>query len=168
MRIRSSPSITAEAMHAFFDAKVAGVRSSTENAPPPVFTDASLGCSMTDFLTLSVDDVIIAVRRLPDKQCDSDPLPTSMLREYVDMLAPFLVELFNRSLLQGVVPTVFKSAYITPLLKKLAGPRSRREQVVLADIESVSALEDAGKTCCASATQLPLRRRPNSRPLVCL
>ena len=73
---------------------------------------------MTDFLTLSVDDVIIAVRRLPDKQCDSDPLPTSMLREYVDMLAPFLVELFNRSLLQGAMPTVFKSACMALLLKK--------------------------------------------------
>jgi hypothetical protein len=41
-----------------------------------------------------------------------------LLRENVDVLAPFLVELFNRSLLHGVVPTVFKSAYITPLLKK--------------------------------------------------
>jgi len=29
------------------------------------------------------------------------------------MLAPFLVELFNRSLLQGTVPKVFNSAYIT-------------------------------------------------------
>jgi len=34
------------------------------------------------------------------------------------MLAPFLVELFNRSLLYGSVPTAFKAAYITPLLKK--------------------------------------------------
>ena len=34
------------------------------------------------------------------------------------MLAPFLVELLNRSLELGVVPSVFKSAYITPLLKK--------------------------------------------------
>ena len=69
-----------------------------------------------DFLTLSVDDVNNPVRRLPDKQCASDPLPTSLLRENVDVLAP--VEPFNRSLLQGAVPTIFKSAYITPLLKK--------------------------------------------------
>ena len=34
------------------------------------------------------------------------------------MLAPFLVELFNRSLTLGVVPSVFKAACITPLLKK--------------------------------------------------
>jgi len=34
------------------------------------------------------------------------------------MLAPFLVELYNRSLSIGVVPDTFKAAYITPLLKK--------------------------------------------------
>jgi hypothetical protein len=33
-------------------------------------------------------------------------------------VAPFLVELFNQSLALGVVPSDFKSAYITPLLKK--------------------------------------------------
>jgi hypothetical protein len=58
-------------------------------------------CSFTDFLTLSIDDVITAV---------SDPLPISLLRENIDALAPFLVELFNWSLLPGIVPTSFKSA----------------------------------------------------------
>jgi hypothetical protein len=33
-------------------------------------------------------------------------------------VAPFPVELFNQSLALGVVPSDFKSAYITPLLKK--------------------------------------------------
>ena len=113
-----STSVTADAVHAFFDAKVASVRASTNDAPPPTFTDAPPGCSLTDFLTLSAADVITAVRRLPDKQCASDPLPTRLLRENVDVLAPFLVELFNRSLLQGTVPSAFKSAFITPLLKK--------------------------------------------------
>ena len=44
-------------------------------------------------------------------------MPTSLLRD-VDVLAPFLVELFSRLLLQGAVLTVIKSAYITLLLKK--------------------------------------------------
>ena len=34
--------ITADAVHAFFDVKVAVVRSSTSDAPPPVFTDTLL------------------------------------------------------------------------------------------------------------------------------
>jgi hypothetical protein len=105
-------------VHAFFDAKVAGVRASTTDAPPPVFTDIAPGHALTDFLRLTVDDVAAAVRRLPDKQCASDPLPTSLLKENAATLSPFLTELFNRSLLQGAVPSAFKSAYITPLLKK--------------------------------------------------
>jgi hypothetical protein len=107
--------VTANAVHVFFDAKVAGARSLTNDTPPPVFTDAPPGCSLADFLTLSVDDINTVVRRLPDTQCASDPLPTSLLRENVDVLAPFLVELFNRSLLEGAMPTAFKSAYVTPL-----------------------------------------------------
>ena len=65
-----------------------------------------------------MDYVITAVIALPDKQCVSDSLPTRLLKDSVDILAPFLVELFNRSLSLGVVPTLFKAAYITPLLKK--------------------------------------------------
>ena len=58
------------------------------------------------------------MRALPDKQCESDPLPTRLLKDHADLLAPFLVELYNRSLFNGVVPDIFKAAYITPLLKK--------------------------------------------------
>src|SRR5664279_1020621 len=59
------------------------------------------------------------VRLLPDKQCASYPLPTRLLRDNIEELAPFLVELLNRSLQHGVVPTAFIAAFITPLLKKL-------------------------------------------------
>ena len=48
----------------------------------------------------------------------SDPLPTQITKENVGVLASFLIELFNRSLERGVVPTTFKAAYIAPLLKK--------------------------------------------------
>ena len=37
---------------------------------------------------------------------------------HVDVFAPFLTALFNRSLSLGVVPSGFKAAYITPRLKK--------------------------------------------------
>jgi len=71
-----------------------------------------------EFRPVTVADVTCAVQALPDKQCSSDPVSTHVLKSSIDMLAPFLVELFNRSLLYGSVPTAFKAAYITPLLKK--------------------------------------------------
>ena len=71
---------------------------------------------LQEFTRVTADDIIAAVRALPCKQCASDPLPTSLLTGNVVTLAPFLVELFNRCLTDGVVPMNFKSAYITPLL----------------------------------------------------
>ena len=101
-----------------FDAKVAGVRASTENASLPVFTAVTPNCSLCEFRQLTVDDVVAAIRQLSDKQCAADPLPTRLLKDNSDVLASFLVELFNRSMMLGVVPTAFKAAFITPLLKK--------------------------------------------------
>ena len=113
-----STAIAADDFHRYFDQKVAGVRASTCDAPPPSFTAAPPGCCFRDFRPLTVDDVTAAIRQLPDKQCTSDPLPTRLLKDNVELLSPFLVELFNQSLAKGVVPTSFKSAFITPLLKK--------------------------------------------------
>jgi len=70
---------------------------------------------VADKLSLSL---VTAVSKLPDKQCASDPIPTSLLKCNIDVLAPFIVELCNRSLSAGVVPTAFKTAYITHVLKK--------------------------------------------------
>ena len=117
-RVPASDVICATEFHDYFDAKVEGVRRSTADAPPPSFTAAPLGCKLFAFQPLSVDDVEAAIRLLPDKQSASDPFPTRLLKDYADVLTPFLVNLFNRSLSTGLVPTSFKSAFITPLLKK--------------------------------------------------
>jgi len=110
--------ISANDFHRFFDDKVAGVRASTSGASPPSFSSAPLGCSWFQFQPLSVEDVIAAVRQLPDKHCISDPMPTSLLKENIHVLAPFLTFLFNQSLSVGSVPVIFKAAYISPRLKK--------------------------------------------------
>jgi len=65
-----------------------------------------------------ITDVTTAIRQLSDKQCASDPFPTRLLKDNVDLLAPFITTLFNKSVAPGMFPAVFKSAYITPRLKK--------------------------------------------------
>jgi len=94
--------IGATEFHRFFDAKVAGVRSSTADAPPPSFEDLPPGCSLFNFRLLTIDEVTAYVRALPDKQSASDPMPTHLLNGM--MLAPFFVELMNQSL----SPTCFR------------------------------------------------------------
>jgi len=67
---------------------------------------------------VSSTDVVELVKTLPDKQCTSDPLPTWLLKQSVEVLVPFLCRQINWSLQSGSVPLTFKSAYITPLVKK--------------------------------------------------
>ena len=110
-----SMTVGADEAHRFFDDKVAGVRASTDDVPPPTYTTAPTTCQLADFSRLSTDDVITAVHRLPDKRCQLDVMPTRMLKCNTDLLAPFLTELFNCSLALGSVPGV---AFITPTLKK--------------------------------------------------
>ena len=113
-----STSVDARQLHRFFHDKVAGVRASTADAPLPSFTTATPGCMLSTFQTLDIEDVATAIHKLPDKQCTSDPIPMCLLKDNADLLAPFITELCNRSLSSGVFPTPFKSAFITPLLKK--------------------------------------------------
>ena len=117
-RVPLSWAVDAGDVHQFFDDKVAAVRASSADAPPPKFSTAPTESKFLSFRSLTVADVVAAVRLLPDKQCTSDPLPTRLLKDNIDQLVSFLVDLFNSSLRRGVVPSAFKAAFITPLLKK--------------------------------------------------
>jgi len=47
-----------------------------------------------------------------------DPVPTFLLREFIDLLLPYVICLVNASLNQGRLPESQKHAVVTPLLKK--------------------------------------------------
>jgi hypothetical protein len=117
-RVPPSSSIDVESFMQFFSEKVTKIRQRTSDAAPPVFSHVRSGASLQQFSSLTTDDVINAVRRLPDKSSAADPMPTSVLKQVADLVAPFIVELFNRSLAVGHFPAGFKEAFITPLVKK--------------------------------------------------
>ena len=71
-------------------------------APPPTFSLPRSAASFTVFTLLTVNDIVNAVRQLPDKFSAADPLPTSTLKQAINLLAPFIVEIFNRSLARGL------------------------------------------------------------------
>ena len=102
--------------HSFID-KVNGVRAATENAAPPTYTTHA-GQHLCSFREVSVDDVRKVLLNSPPKTCAADPLPTSVLREVVDTLLPFIWVTFNASLREGHLPESQKAAVITPVLKK--------------------------------------------------
>ena len=80
------------AFYEFFNDKVDAVRDLCANA--------SLQHLMTP---VTVDDDASAIRRLPNKYCVSDPIPSHLLVSIVDNIAPLLTALYNKSLQDGVI-----------------------------------------------------------------
>jgi len=111
-------SLTDEHFFQFFDAKVSAVRAATATASQPMFSVAPTSCRLEQFAEISEQEIIKAVLSLNNKQCDFDPLPTWLLKENIEYVAPFITQLFNQSFLTGQVPTAFKSTYVVPRLKK--------------------------------------------------
>jgi len=110
-RISVASSIDVDTVNKFFTDKVAKVCASTDNAAPPTYTHAPAGPSLREFSTLFVD-IISGVRQLPDKSSVADPVPTFVLKQIIDLIAPFVTELFRRSLTTGRFPSRSKDASI--------------------------------------------------------
>jgi len=53
----------------------------------------------------------------PVKSCTLDPVPTFLLREYIDLQLPYLTDMVNASLAEGKFSASEKRAIISPRLK---------------------------------------------------
>ena len=58
------------------------------------------------------------VRESFDATCRLDPVPTWLLKSFLDVLAPPITEMINLFLLSGHVPENWRTAVVFPLLKK--------------------------------------------------
>ena len=63
-----SDAIGASTLHEFFDHKVDAIRDATSCADPPTFTSVLSDCDLSSIGTVTTDDVITDIRRLPDKR----------------------------------------------------------------------------------------------------
>ena len=59
------------------------------------------------------------IREFPNKQCELDPLPLSMLKECLHVILTHITKIVNLSLRLGDLPDKLKMAIIRPLLKKI-------------------------------------------------
>ena len=74
--------------------------------------------SMSEFENISQDGIRRVIARAPTKSCTLDPMPTSLLKNSLDVVLPTITDIINTSLITGVFPSTFKSAVVIPLLKK--------------------------------------------------
>ena len=93
------------------------IRVSTATAPPPPITSKS-SSELQAFTGTSVNELCHLIADAPNKQCELDPITTWLLKECSTDLAPFLMDMFNKSLCSGEVSMALKTTIVTPILKK--------------------------------------------------
>ena len=54
----------------------------------------------------------------PSKSCELDPVPTSLIKQNIDVFAKYITIIVNRSLSSGCFPDSQKVAHVKPLLEK--------------------------------------------------
>ena len=71
---------------------------------------------------VTTDEVADVIRLLPQKSSPLDVMPVSLLKLSADIMAPLIARLANLSFKDGVFPSRYKGARVTPLLKKPSLP----------------------------------------------
>ena len=71
-----------------------------------------------DFKAVSESDIEKIIKKSASKSCILDPIPTHLVKQCLDVLVPVITRIVNKSFSTATVPTSFKLAAITPILKK--------------------------------------------------
>jgi hypothetical protein len=108
----------------FFVDKVSRIKlalksSLNEATVDPLQSDISCtGDIFADFLPPTVEEVSKLISWMPAKSSAMDYIPTSVIKSSVNIFAPLIARLAALSFREGVFPTRYKTASVTPLLKK--------------------------------------------------
>ena len=89
----------------------------SENIPSTLITGTT-AATFSSFEKVSQLTVIECILNSAPKSCELDPIPSKLLIECLDYILPSLTDIFNSSLASGIFPQCFKSALVTPILKK--------------------------------------------------
>ena len=115
-------SLSADAFVTYFEKKVTDISSSFSHLPHKTATNSpnsipSASC-LSSFSPLSPDEVLKLVTSSRPTTCPLDPLPSPIFQTITPDLLPFITSIINTSVTSGCVPSAFKAARVTPLLKK--------------------------------------------------
>src|SRR6218665_1280666 len=125
------PSSIAESFCSFFSGKITTLRLSLQSLSSKTTIDSSPDipsttdhsptspppASLSTFQLTSETEIFHLLQSLPNKQCELDPIPTSLLKDCASILVPVITKIVNFSLSTGSFPLLFKHSLVTPLLK---------------------------------------------------
>ena len=86
----------------------------------PKYIESIEKCSIKlhQFHEIDLDETKRLIQTSVTKLCEIDPMPTSLLKECIDIVAPTIMEIINLLLTTQIMPNQMKEALIRPLLKK--------------------------------------------------
>jgi hypothetical protein len=103
----------------FFTNKIETIRASFVELDPPIDEPVNCMAELWNFSPVTTDDVRRIITKSPSKSCRLDPIPTSVLKDCLDAILPLITCIVNASITTAIVPRDFKTALISPSLKKL-------------------------------------------------
>ena len=117
-----STSTTASVAHqfaTFFSDKVTNLRATIHptNQSPHIPKPTRNPPILSHFRPVDISEITKIVMHSPSKQCELDPIPTSLLKLCISVLAPTITTIVNLSLSTGTFPSSFKQSIVSPLLK---------------------------------------------------
>ena len=102
----------------FFNEKIRKIRDFLDRQSTcEIIFDEFNGIPFNEFQLVTNDYVKNIILKCSTKSCDLDPIPTSLLKQCIDFLIPYITDIFNISLSSGCVPDLFKQAILIPLIK---------------------------------------------------
>lgn len=113
-----SDEVLAEQFAAFFVEKIDKIRKDLA-IHPSYEANNHVACEFTNFHQVSVDYVVKLLSSASSASCQSDPLPTFLVKKYSQVLAPVIAQIINMSFKHGHFYQDWKIALVKPLLKKI-------------------------------------------------
>ena len=114
-----SPIDLANTFGHFFSDKIAKIRVALKSSVPVSLTRPnSNSTALSSFEPVSEGDILKILKSSTTKSCNLDTIPTALVKECADILVTPITNIINYSLREGSFPNCFKTAYVTPLLKK--------------------------------------------------
>ena len=107
-----------------FIQKIQKIRDSLEHNPKydPIKSTTRLRELIRQFREVSKDDIKKIMNGMATTSCESNPIPTSLLKQILPAVISTIMKIMNVSQRDGIFASNWKTAIVKPLLKKLETP----------------------------------------------